>query len=509
VSVTDPRLRAVALMIRAQTREYAGWHDLDGTIQDLSPEGVAAGLAAVGTGELPDDPVDAAILQVTERSTRVAYGELALHRTNPYVHLANLDVASYDREYAPAPEREAARARHLAAWPDAVDMAVRSLDAVPAPAAQALLPSVRGLAASVSDEKAQAAVARLVAHLEHFATDGDPDPALGEERLLAGYNASEALDLDVTELTDLAASETSRLRAMLAEACDRLRPGEPVEDVVRDLVADGPTTADDVYAAARTTTEEVRAFATSSGLLPDLGGDVLVGPAPPSRRFAQAMMSWAAPYETDAPSRYYIVPPDESWPVEQQREWLSVFSPTTLPTICVHEVTPGHFTHGRALRTLDSPIRRTLHSGAFVEGWAHHVEEVYAELGFRAEDPRYVIGVCLEALLRATRLAVSVGLHTRAITVADAEEMFIRDAHMQRAAAHGEAMRGTVDAFYGIYTLGKVALRRARERARAAWGPAYDEKRFCLALLALGAPPVGVVEAALLDPGSLPALWQN
>ena len=43
-------------------------------------------------------------------------------------HLAELDLACYDRDYAPAAERDAARAEHLAAWPRVIDAAVESLD---------------------------------------------------------------------------------------------------------------------------------------------------------------------------------------------------------------------------------------------------------------------------------------------------------------------------------------------------------------------------------------------
>ena len=46
------------------------------------------------------------------------------HRRNPFVHLANLDVSCYEREYAPADERADARRRHLRAWPDAVEAAI-------------------------------------------------------------------------------------------------------------------------------------------------------------------------------------------------------------------------------------------------------------------------------------------------------------------------------------------------------------------------------------------------
>jgi len=74
------------------------------------------------------------------------------------VHLLNLDLACYDREYASADERAAARAAHLRAWPDAIDGAIESLDSIPAPVAGALLPAVRGLGGGprVGDDDAPA-----------------------------------------------------------------------------------------------------------------------------------------------------------------------------------------------------------------------------------------------------------------------------------------------------------------------------------------------------------------
>ena len=131
-----------------------------------------------------------------------------------------------------------------------------------------------------------------------------------------------------------------------------------------------------------------------------------------------AMMSPAAPGEPDGPSWFHITPPEESWPEQEQEEWLEVFSDTTLPGIAVHEVAPGHFSHGRALRRLTSDVRRTVHSSAFIEGWAHYAEELCVEEGFGADDPRIAIGIWLEALVRVTRLACAIGVHTAGMTVA-------------------------------------------------------------------------------------------
>src|SRR5947208_2444990 len=133
----SPRLRAVCDLDLAEAREYSGRHEYDGTIQDLSPDGVRKGLAALAeaasSGEALEDAHDEAHLAAFEARARVMYGELELYRRNPLIHLGGLDLACYDRDYAPQAERDRARLAQLAAWPQAVDAAVAALDQVSAP----------------------------------------------------------------------------------------------------------------------------------------------------------------------------------------------------------------------------------------------------------------------------------------------------------------------------------------------------------------------------------------
>jgi Bacterial protein of unknown function (DUF885) len=497
MATMNGRLRALCDLAVSGVRENAGLHEYDGRIQDLSPEGVRAGLARLG-GEPLADPHDEAHLATFELLARLELGELELHRRNPLLHIAELDLSCYDRDYAPAEVRAEARRRHLAGWPDAVDAAVASLDAVPAPVAAALAPAARGLAVGVdpAETAALAAHARFVAHVERAAATGPPDPALGGrtlERLLA---TGEALQVDLGRLEERADAERDRLRALLAEACGELAPGRPVGEVVGGLLRDHPD-AEGVLDEARAVTAEAISFTAGHRLVPDLDGECVVGPAPPSRRWALAMMSWAAPFEPDAPSRYYITPPEPDWPAEEQEDWLAVFSRTTLPAITVHEVAPGHFAHGRRLRHAGGDVRRTLHSAAFVEGWAHYAEEVCLEEGFRADDPRFAAGVALEALQRVTRLAVSIGVHGGTLTMDEAVRRFEADAFAQGPAAVAEATRATYDPTYGRYTWGKLELLDLRDRARSAWGAGFSLERFHGALLALGAPPLGLMAHAL------------
>jgi len=351
---------------------------------------------------------------------------------------------------------------------------------------------VRGLAVGVSDEPALAAHRRLVDHVAGFADHGDPDPSLGAAGLTSLMAAPEAMDVDLGRLAAATDRERERLMGLLVAACERLEPGRPPEDLVAALVKDHPG-PEGIYDEARQQIAEATAFTQEHDLLPELGGECLVGPAPPSRRWAMAMMSWSAPFEPDAPSWYYVTPPDESWTEEAKEDWLAVFSRTTLPAITVHEVTPGHYAHGRMMRKVTGDVRKALHSMAFVEGWAHYTEELFVEEGFRAGDERFAIGVCIEGLVRVSRLACAIGIHTGAMSMDDAVARFERDGFIKGPAALSEARRATYDPTYGRYTWGKLEILSLRGEAQARWGLQYTHRRFHEALLSLGAPALGLM----------------
>jgi hypothetical protein len=506
-SELSPRVRALCDLNVAEAREAAGRHEYDGIIQDLSPAGVRQGLAALaaahaGNPALPDAH-DEAHLVTFEDHAQVVYGHLELHRSNPLLHLGEMDVACYDRDYAPQSERNAARIAHLSQWPHAADHAIEALDRLSRPVANSLVGAVRGLSAGMPAgtepairDAALAAHARLTGHIEHAAAIGPPEVALGREALTALLSSAEATTVDLGRLAEQADAERDRLLARLGEDCALIAPGRPALEVARELVRDHPD-AVGVIEAARVSTQQSIDFTRERNLVPYSDGECLVGLAPESRRWAVAMMSWNAPGEPDGPSWYYITPPDESWPDRETEEWLEMFSATTLPGITVHEVAPGHFSHGRALRHAPGDVRRALQSSAFIEGWAHYAEELCVDEGFGAGDPRFAIGVWLEALVRVTRLACAIGVHTAGMTVAEAARRFEADTHLAGPAALSEAGRATFDPTYGRYTWGKLEILRLRERARKEWGAGFTLHRFHSAMLSLGAPPLGLLGTAV------------
>jgi hypothetical protein len=88
----ESRVRAVCDLNVAEAREYGGRHEYDGVPQDLSRDGVAAGLARLAAARQGraalDDPHDEAHLRAFENLQRVVYGDLELHRRNPMFHRA-------------------------------------------------------------------------------------------------------------------------------------------------------------------------------------------------------------------------------------------------------------------------------------------------------------------------------------------------------------------------------------------------------------------------------------
>jgi hypothetical protein len=508
----DRRLKALWDVQIPVIRELAGVHEYDGVVMDLSPSGRETALERLGPsspGERLADRHDESHLSAAEQGAR-AEAEASVLRWNPLPHIQNLDVSCYDREYAPEPQRRRAREAHLAQWPEAVDASLESLRAVPAPVASALIGAVRGLAEGISgatdiEAAALEAHGRLLRRIQDAAAEGSPDASLGATALTRLLGYAESAPVDLGRLEERADQERDRLRARLNEACERLSPGVAPSRLVPELLRDVPG-EEGIYAAARETIDEATAFVTGNDLLPSPGGAreggaCEIGPAPPSRRLAPAMMYWTGPFEEDAPARYYISPPEQSWDEEARREWLAFFSATMGPAVTVHEVMPGHLAHARMLRQfVRGDVRRSLFSEAFVEGWAHYAEELMVEQGFRAEDPRFAIGVYLGALVGVTGLASAIGIHRGTMTVDDATARFEADAFLAGPAARSEATRATYDPTYGRYTWGKLEIMSLRDEAMAAWGTGFSLRRFHEALLALGAPPLGTMADALVNP---------
>ena len=101
-------------------------------------------------------------------------------------------------------------------------------------------------------------------------------------------------------------------------------------------------------------------------------------------------------------------------------------------------------------------------------------------------------------LVRVTRFACAIGVHTGAMSVEDAAARFTTDAFLHGPAALSEARRATFDPTYGRYTWGKLTILDLREQAKQQWGEGFTLQRFHAAMLALGSPPLGLLGTAVV-----------
>ncbi|WP_086825034.1 DUF885 family protein [Allokutzneria sp. NRRL B-24872] len=498
MTLGSSRLRALCDLDTASAREVAGRHEYDGRVQDLSLAGVAGALDALGVGPPCADPHDEARLRIAEEAARVRFGELELHRRDPMVHVRNLDLTDYARSYAPIEQRLAAREEHVRAWPDAVSAAIQALDDVAAPVAAAAIPVAEGLANSLGpqDERARGALSRLLSHLHDAAGSGKQDFGMGATGLTRLLASAEGVDVDLGQLEERADSERGRLRELLTESCHRIDAKAPVADTMRVLALDRPE-PHELVDEVRALVGEVIEWTAEHDLVPHHDGLCLVGPTPEAQPFAVAMMIANAPFEPDGPSWFRIAPPRASWSERQREDWMAMFSRPGLANIALHEVAPGHYSHGRAMRRAQGEVRRTLRSETFSEGWAHYVEELALEQGFRDSDPAFAVAVARDGLLRVTRMACAIGLNTGTMTTADAVARYESDVFLAGHAAHVAAQRVAMDPTTIGYTWGKLAILDVRERAKSLWGKDFSVQRLHRAMLALGSPPLGLLQDVL------------
>lgn len=195
-------------------------------------------------------------------------------------------------------------------------------------------------------------------------------------------------------------------------------------------------------------------------------------------------------------STYMLKLPDPAWTPARQETYRMPFG--VLLSTTVHEVFPGHFLQAEWEKRAPTRAQRTLLWSSFEEGWAHYGEQLMIEEGLGAGDPQNKLGQLSDALLRNCRAVVSIGVHTRGMTLQQAEKRFVRDCHQDEVIAQEEAERAALDPAYFNYTLGKLLILELRDEAKQRLGSKFTLKGFHDALLAHGAPPVPFIRERVL-----------
>ena len=168
-------------------------------------------------------------------------------------------------------------------------------------------------------------------------------------------------------------------------------------------------------------------------------------------------------------------------------------------TLYLHEGAPGHhFQISLAMENEALPsFMRFGGNTAFVEGWALYAETLGYEMGLY-DDPASRFGTLNDEMLRAMRLVVDTGLHTKRWTREQAIE------YMTANSALGlEDIRSEVERYIAIpgqalsYKVGSLKIQELRRKAEADLGDGFDIREFHAQVLDTGALPLPILEAKI------------
>ena len=168
-------------------------------------------------------------------------------------------------------------------------------------------------------------------------------------------------------------------------------------------------------------------------------------------------------------------------------------------TLYLHEGAPGHhFQISLAQENEALPaFMRFGGTTAFVEGWALYAETLGEEMGF-FEDPWNRYGTLQDEQLRAMRLVVDTGLHSKGWTREQAIDFMLANSGMTRTEVVAEVERYIAIPSQALaYKVGALKIQELRQRAEQRLGEDFDIKTFHAQVLGTGGLPLPVLEAKI------------
>jgi uncharacterized protein (DUF885 family) len=166
-----------------------------------------------------------------------------------------------------------------------------------------------------------------------------------------------------------------------------------------------------------------------------------------------------------------------------------------LETLSLHEASPGHHFQTSIQQELtDLPrIRRFNGYVSYSEGWALYAESLGKELGVFT-DPYQWYGRLSDEMLRAMRLVVDTGLHSKGWTREQAIQYMLDNSSLAESDVIAEVERYIVWPGQALgYKLGQLHISALRARAQAQLGARFDVREFHSQILRDGSVPMDVL----------------
>ncbi len=172
-----------------------------------------------------------------------------------------------------------------------------------------------------------------------------------------------------------------------------------------------------------------------------------------------------------------------------------------MTTLYLHEGAPGH--HFQIMLAQENEalpaFMRFGGNTAYVEGWALYAETLGYDMGL-FKDPYQRFGTLSDEMLRAMRLVVDTGLHSKGWNREQAIDYMLANSDMGKTDATAEVERYIAIPSQALaYKIGALTIQRLKKKSQDALGKKFDVREFHNQVLNTGALPLTVLEKKIDD----------
>jgi uncharacterized protein (DUF885 family) len=314
--------------------------------------------------------------------------------------------------------------------------------------------------------KAKAAFVAYSTHLTSVKPGDANGFCVGRERFEALIRERLGWDLGAREAQALGQTLVTRIEAEMAvEARKVNRKGKPREILDRaqtDWKPQQPTLFEEYEFETRRVRE---AFRKANVVTLPKGERLLVKLVPDFLRhqFPTAAYSQPGCYDKDQTGIFWVndLSLVREKPAEKAAEIRQHFG---VPLTCAHEAYIGHHLQFCTANQHPSKLRRLFAHSVFYEGWTLWCEQMAVDQGVVAE-PVARLNQLNDALWRAHRILIDVGLHTGELSYEGAVKHLMKHMGFTRGRAEGDVNWYTMSPTVPMsYLLGKLEVQRLKQR---------------------------------------------
>jgi uncharacterized protein (DUF885 family) len=507
----------------------AGIHKYDGQLEDYSKAGVDARVAKLKQFEaefakLPPDP-DRDLVLSTIRAGLLEYQTVRSWERNPDIYSSGITGSAFNimsRTFAPPEVRLRSLIERERKMPAVLAAARVNLKNPPKIYTEIAIQQAPGIISffekdvplafkGVTDQKLlaefraanDAVIKALGDYQNYLKTDVLPrsngDFRMGAVTYSKKLLYEEMVDIPLDRLLEIGYADLHRNQQRYRETALLIDKTKTPQQILAEAVKDHPA-PDQLLQTFRNTLGGLRDFITSRHLvtIPSLVLPILEETPPFMRATTFASMDTPGPYETVAKEAFFNVTiPEKSWAPERTESFMGQFNYGTILSTAIHEAYPGHYVQFLWMPRIQSRVRKLLGASSNAEGWAHYCEQMMLDEGY-SKDPKMRLGQLQDALLRDARYIVGIEMHTGKRTFDQAIDFFVKDGYQPHEVGVVETKRGTADATYLYYTLGKLQILKLREDYKKMRGSQFSLEEFHDRFLQQGFPPIKIVRKAML-----------